>query len=60
EINTNESEHKKDSSKEKFDKEKAGIEKTNEKYMSNEVNIVSQNLQISKTTPDNNRAGRKP
>ncbi|CAG8826773.1 21662_t:CDS:2 [Gigaspora margarita] len=61
EINTNESEHKEDSSKEKFNKEKAEFEKTNKKYISNEVNIVSQDLQISKTTPNNNnRAGRKP
>ncbi|CAG8850881.1 26519_t:CDS:1, partial [Gigaspora margarita] len=49
------------SSKEKFDKEKAEFEKTNEKCVSNEVNIASQDLQISKTTPDNNnRARRKP
>ncbi|CAG8848647.1 1887_t:CDS:1, partial [Gigaspora margarita] len=61
EINTSESEHKENSSKKKFDKEKAEFEKTNEKCMSNEVNIASQDLQFSKTTPDNNnRAGRKP
>ncbi|CAG8805887.1 41906_t:CDS:2, partial [Gigaspora margarita] len=61
EINTSKSEHKKNSSKEKFDKEKAKFEKTNEKCVSNEMNIASQDLQFSKTTPDNNnRAGRKP
>ncbi|CAG8832775.1 14154_t:CDS:2 [Gigaspora margarita] len=60
-INTNESEHKENSSKEKFNQEKAEFGKTNEKCMSNEINIASQNLQISKTISDNNnRAGRKP
>ncbi|CAG8846955.1 30593_t:CDS:2, partial [Gigaspora margarita] len=56
-----ESEYKEDLSKEKFNKEKAEFEKTNEKCISNEVNIASQNLQISKTTSDNNnRTERKP
>ncbi|CAG8792757.1 11889_t:CDS:2 [Gigaspora margarita] len=61
EINTSESEHKENSSKEKFDNEKAEFGKTNEKCMSNEMNVASQGVQFSKTTPDNNnRAGRKP
>jgi len=51
EINTSESEHKENSSKKKFDKEKAELGKTNEECTSNEVNIASQDLQISKTTP---------
>ncbi|CAG8733126.1 28619_t:CDS:2 [Gigaspora margarita] len=61
EINMSKLKHKENSSKEKFDKEKAEFEKTNEKCVSNEVNIASQDLQFSKTTPDNNnKAGRKP